>query len=137
MSANVAKKERFQLYEVTAQIYAGADNSTAWEGTLPNVAAPNRKAAEAEARQIIEDTIPEHDARIQPGIRVLSVQKVEPDPQLIVEQLVEKAEQHAEDASEADHAVGDLQDALRACFEAMTPGQAAEVLYRLREEEKR
>jgi hypothetical protein len=137
MSANVAKKERFQLYEVTAQIYAGADKSTVWEGTLPNVAAPNRRVAEAEARQIIEHTIPEHDARIQPGIRILSVGKVEPVPQLIAEQLVEKAERHAQDASEADHAMGDLQDALRACFEAMTPGQAAEVLYRLREEEKR
>ncbi len=42
-----------------------------------------------------------------------------------VESIINGAEQHGADTGESDHAIGDLQDALRIALELMTPEQRA------------
>lgn len=41
----------------------------------------------------------------------------------VLEKLFKAADNHGEDAGEADHTVGDLQDLLRTAWELMTPSQ--------------
>ncbi len=135
VKSKTAKRERLKIYQVTAQIYAGADGATVWEGTFDDIVAATRQRAEKTAEQRVIDSIPQYDERIQPGIRILSVQPAEPDPQRLAEHLVTRALEHGKSASERSHAIGDLQDVLRLCFETMRPGQIAEVLQHLREEQ--
>jgi hypothetical protein len=46
----------------------------------------------------------------------------------ILKKLFKAADNHAEDTGEADHAVGDLQDVLRAAWDLMTPEQRGQLL---------
>jgi hypothetical protein len=50
----------------------------------------------------------------------------EPSKKAACQLIIDAAEQHGQD-SEPDHEVGDLQDALRACFKEMTHAQAVRV----------
>lgn len=61
-------------YEVTAQIVFEIDHATVWEGTFA-VSARNKREAIRNAQAHIENTTLEFDARIQPCVHMLRIER--------------------------------------------------------------
>ena len=124
MKAMALGKASLQIYRVAAQVHAGDDNSTVWEGSFDDIVATSQCGARKVAAQRIIDTVSEYDARIQPGIRIVSVGRAEVDPVLLANRIVAESRKNPKESL----VVGELHYALQLCLESMSAGQIAGVL---------